>query len=91
MSRIAAQAKRWHFTHPTEADRTQHGAVRAAGEFLRRHSDSLRAVATPTNTTQLAVSAIEVHDAFLEHDQNGGTTIIDPPIAAIRVELTRRR
>lgn len=88
---IAAQARRWQFSHPTEADRTQHAAVRAAAVFIRRHSDSWLAVAAPTDTTQLAVSAIEVHDAFIGHDQNGETTIIVPPIEAVRVELTRRR
>ena len=88
---IAAQAKRWRFSHPTEGERTQHAAVRAAAVFIRRHADSLPAAAAPANTTQLAVSAIEVHDAFIEHDQNGGTSIIDPPIEAVRVELTRRR
>jgi hypothetical protein len=88
---IAARATRWEFRYPTEADRTQHAAVRAAAVFLQQQSGALPEAASPTNATQLAVSAIEVHDAFIERDQGGEARVVAPPLEAVRVELTRRR
>ena len=78
---IARQAQRWRFSFPTEADRRQHNAVRAAAAFLFDHPDVLPGGAA--NTTRLAVAAVEVHDAFLGCDE-----VTDESI--IRVEVTRR-
>jgi hypothetical protein len=63
---IARQARRWRFSFPTRADRRRHDAVRAAATFLDEHRGLLPEGAAPTNATQLAVRAVEIHDAFLE-------------------------
>ena len=72
---IAARALRWKFTYPTDIDRAQHQAVRAAAAYIRDGND------LPT-TTQIAVLAVEVHAAFLGNDH--------PSPKAVRAELTLR-
>jgi Fe-S-cluster containining protein len=66
---IARQARRWRFSFPTEADRTEHDSVRAVATFFREHADLRPDGVAPTNTTQLAVLAIELHDAFVRRDE----------------------
>jgi hypothetical protein len=66
--RIARQAGRWEFSFPTQTDRDQHDAVRAAVAYLEEHADELPDVVAPRNATQLAVRAIESHDQFLRGD-----------------------
>ncbi len=80
---IARQAARWEFTYATEADRARHDASRAAARFLRTHPDVLGDGASAPTATQLAVSAIEIHDLFLD----------DRPQSPdeVRVEVRRRR
>jgi uncharacterized protein len=51
-SAIAVQARRWRFDFPTDADRVQHGAVRAAGRAAREREP---------NPTQRAVLAIRTY------------------------------
>ncbi|MDQ1521346.1 MAG: uncharacterized protein QOI55_2419 [Actinomycetota bacterium] len=88
---IAQRARRWRFGFPTQADRNQHAAVRAAAKFLHDHADLLADVAEPANATQLAVLAIEIHDAFLRRDEDtGDTTVADPDAEVVRAEVTRR-
>lgn len=60
---IARRAQRWRFSFPTRADRDLHDVVRATATFLHEHPEPDAAV--PTNTTQLAIRAIETHDAFV--------------------------
>jgi Fe-S-cluster containining protein len=89
---IARQVRRWRFSFPTEADRNQHDAVRAAATFVRERADFLPDGSVPANATQLAVLAIEIHDTFLRHDEHPGrTTVVEPDPEAVRVEVTRRR
>ena len=78
---IAARARRWSFTHPTDADRSRHDAVRAAAVFLRAHSELMPS--DITTQTQLAVLAVEAHGVFLDRAD-------DPTAEDVRVELTRR-
>jgi catechol 2,3-dioxygenase-like lactoylglutathione lyase family enzyme len=52
---IAIRAARWHFRHPTAADRHAHDAVRAAAVSLRARDG------TPAmSNTQLAVRAVDI-------------------------------
>ncbi|MEW6477322.1 MAG: YkgJ family cysteine cluster protein [Actinomycetota bacterium] len=51
---IAARARRWSFTFPTDDDRRRHAAVRTA--VRRVHA---------TSVTELAVRAVESHEEFL--------------------------
>jgi len=88
---IARRARRWRFSFPTEADRNRRDAVRAAAAFLQDRSGLLPSGAVPRNTTQLAVLAIELHEAFLRRDEDTGqTTVVDPDPDVVRVELLRR-
>ena len=79
---IARQTRRWRFSFPTQADRDHRDAIRVAATFLRTHPDVLPHGAA-CNTTQLAVLAIEVHEAFLGRDAKTDE-------AVIRVEVKRR-
>lgn len=88
---IARQVRRWQFGFPTEADRNQSGAVRAAASFLRERAGSLPDGSAPASATHLAVLAIEIHDMFLRHEEAGRTTLVDPDPEAVRVEIARRR
>ncbi len=84
---IARQARRWQFRFPTEADRLQHEAVRAAATFLDQHPELLPDGAVPTNATQLAVRAIEIHDAFLRYNEDTAqTVVVDPDHMVVRAE-----
>jgi Fe-S-cluster containining protein len=76
---IAERARRWRFSFPTEADRTEHDAVRAAATFL----DEYHGEAVPSGVTERAVLTIEIHDMFLDRS-------VDPEPEAVRIELVRR-
>lgn len=56
---IGDRARRWRFSHPTEADRLQHDAVRAAARLLQEQTGEPSDRTVSTNPTQLAVRAIE--------------------------------
>jgi uncharacterized protein len=70
---IALQARRWRFSF-SGGDR-QYEAAHGAAKYLQNHADG------PTTSTQLAVTAIELHDEFLNGEP-------DPQI--IQVMLTCR-
>jgi len=71
-TQIAQQARRWRFDFPTQTALDQRDAVRAAATFIEQHPDTLPEGATPSNGTQRAVLAIELHAAFLrERTPNG--------------------
>lgn len=88
---ISRRARRWRFTHSTPADRVEHEAVRAAARFLDEHRRDLPDPAARASATQRAVLAVEVHDLFLHRDSAGGDmTIVEPDVADVRAEITRR-
>ncbi len=63
--------------HETASD--LRGAVRAAARFLVDNPDRVPDRLAPRTSTQLAVLAIEIHDAFLHcDDTTGRTTVVDP-------------
>ena len=79
---IADQARRWRFDFPSQSDREQHDAVRAAAAFVRSHPDVLPGGGV-ASSTQLAVAAVVVHEAFLGLDETTDESVI-------RVEVSRR-
>ena len=88
---IAERARRWQFSFPTEADRAEHDSVRAAASFLDNHPGLFPDGAAPNNVTQLAVISIEMHDSFLQRDQQTNqTTVVEPDSKVVRFELMRR-
>ncbi len=57
---IAERARRWRFEHPSELDRAEHDAVRAAAASAQEHWDELPPRERPVNRTQVAVAAVRV-------------------------------
>lgn len=53
---IADQARRWVFSHPTNADLTLHDSVKATAVVLHKDAQNSRVA----NATQLAVMAVEM-------------------------------
>ena len=66
---IAERVRAWQFEYPTEVDSREHEAVRAAGRFLKEHSDSLREIDIQDSPLQLALLAVRFFKFFL----NGAT------------------
>jgi hypothetical protein len=88
---ITLRTRRWRFSYPGSSDRAQHDAVRAAATFLDEHREALPKDAVPTNPTQLAVLAIEIHEEFLARDdQTGDATVIEPDVDVVRMALDRK-
>ena len=69
---ITRQARRWKFTHPTQDDRDQHAAVRAAARFLRERGECFPGGSGPRSPVQLALLALTVHEVFLETGDASG-------------------
>jgi Fe-S-cluster containining protein len=89
---ITRRARRWEFKYADEAAGIEHDAVRAAASFLDAHVDLLRDAGIPTNPTQLAVLAIELHDLFLGQDERtGATNVVEPDAGVVRAALPRRQ
>jgi Fe-S-cluster containining protein len=88
---IAQRARRWRFDFPTEVDQNERDAVRSAARFVQEHEDLLPEGSAPTNATQVAVLAVEAHEAFLRHDTDTGrATAVNPGVDDVRVVLTHR-
>ena len=63
---ITRRARRWKFSHPTQDDRDEHAAVRAAARFVRERGDCFPDGAAPRDPVHVALLAIKVSDVFLE-------------------------
>src|SRR4051812_14215223 len=87
---ITARTRRWRFDFRSADDGVQHGAVRAAAQFVQEHPEVLADTDSPLNSTQLAVLAIRAHDAFVSHDEAGAVVVIEPTVEDVRVVLRRR-
>jgi hypothetical protein len=88
---IARRARRWRFEFPTEADRTDQRAVRAAVVFVDRHRQVLPDSAS-ASPTQLAATAVAVAGAFVERDTDGATVrLVEPDPHQVGLELTPRQ
>jgi Fe-S-cluster containining protein len=85
---VANRARRWKFSYPTESDRDQHSAVRAATKFLTERAECFPN-GVPNNSTQLAILAIKVYEVFLEYvnkPSKPGHLPPDPEIAQAVVD-----
>jgi Fe-S-cluster containining protein len=77
-AQIARQARRWRFSFPTQADRDRQDAVRTAASFLGQQESPEPGRGAPMGATQLAVRAIEIHDAFRgPGEKTDRTAIVD--------------
>ena len=62
---IDKRVREWRFSYPSNLDRREHEAVRAAASFLREHRDSFN-VRIPASAMGIAVFAIKAYAIFLE-------------------------
>jgi len=69
---ITRQARRWKFSHPTQDDRDQHAAVRAAARFLRERGECFPDGSGPRGPVQVALLALTVYEVFLEPGGKSG-------------------
>jgi Fe-S-cluster containining protein len=89
---IARQSERWAFDIPTPGDRTALDAVKGAARYLSEHSHELERLLGSLSPTQLAVLAVELHEAFLEIAIPDGQLRLKVPDAhEVQIELERRR
>jgi uncharacterized protein len=63
---IAAQVRRWRFSHASGEDRKQHDAVLAAVRFIREQPGCLPSEAARRQPIRIATLAVAVHEKFLE-------------------------
>jgi len=90
-SPVARRARRWRFDHPSELDDVEHAAVQAAARFIQDQDDLLPERVRPGSPVQLAVLAIDAHDAFLGRDRGTGlVAVVEPEPDEVRVTLARR-
>jgi len=88
---IRDRARRWQFSYAAPADERRHAAVRAAATYLREHPDLLGDEMLPTDPTQLAVLAAEIHAVFIVADAvTGEPAIIEPDAGTVRDAVERR-
>jgi Fe-S-cluster containining protein len=87
---IAERVRRWRFSYPTETDRVEHDAVRAAALFLDDHPElSPHGGTGPATSTGRAVAAVAVHDVFLDHGSEP-PAIVRPEPEMVAVAFSRR-
>jgi Fe-S-cluster containining protein len=89
---IMQRSRCWQFEYAGEDDRVEHDAVRAAASFLSMHPELLRDAGLPSNETQVAAFAIEIHDVFLHRDERSGQlTVVRPETSVVRAALPPRQ
>jgi Fe-S-cluster containining protein len=89
---IAKRARRWRFDVAAESEGVEHDALRAAARFVRWRGDLLPEGVVPANATQRAVLAIELHEAFLGHDDvTDRDVVVIPDAESIEAVLNERR
>jgi hypothetical protein len=90
---ITRQARRWKFSHPTQDDRDQHAAVRAAARFMRERAKCFPGGAGPRDPVQVALLALKVYEVFLKSGDESGATgrsSSDLDIARAMIEASER-
>jgi Fe-S-cluster containining protein len=87
---LARRVRRWRFAYPTEVDRIEQDAVRAAAVFLASHPEAFPD-GRAARGADLAAVAVEAHGAFLAHQPgSAGPVVVDPEPETVRVHLRRR-
>jgi uncharacterized protein len=89
---INRRIMRWEFSYPTDLDRREHLAVKAAAAFIQKHPDSFPGGRAPSNPSQLAILAIKVYEVFLEKDGGAtetGSASVNASIAGAIVDACR--
>jgi uncharacterized protein len=73
----------WRFEYPTETDRREQRAVRAAANFLRQHPVRFPGGHVPSRASDIAVLAVKTYEVFLDEPGDARAT------AAAIVEAAR--
>lgn len=73
-STINQRIQHWQFSYPTERDRDEHKAVRAAARFIRENASSFPGGRVPDNPSELAILAVKVYDVFLGKHKSANAT-----------------
>lgn len=63
---INARVARWRFEYPTDTDRDEQRAVRAAAAYLRQHPVRFPGGRIPSRPSEIAVLAVKAYTVFLE-------------------------
>jgi Fe-S-cluster containining protein len=83
--RINSRVEEWSFDYPTQRDREEHEAVRAAARFIQKNAALFPGGKVPENPSQLAILAIKVYRVFLVQ----APTTVPATIAQAVVEQSR--
>jgi hypothetical protein len=82
---LAEQVHRWRFDLDTPRDRASRDAVLAAVAFLEAHPECFEPGRNPVNAVQRSVTALAVHDLFLD----GEGRVVEPDVDTVRAALER--
>ncbi len=63
---INARVARWRFEYPTDTDRDEQRAVRAAAAYLRQHPVRFPSGRIPSRPAEIAVLAVKTYAVFLD-------------------------
>jgi hypothetical protein len=74
----------WRFEYPTDNDRREQRAVRAAANFLRQHPVRFPGGRVPSRASEVAVLAVKTYEVFLDDPRD------DAEIAAAIVDAARK-
>ncbi len=80
--RIAQRVRSWKFSYPTERDRDEHLAVKAAAKFIQEHAECFPGGKIPKTASQLAILAIKVYDIFLKKQWKSDKAIAEAVVTA---------
>ena len=87
---IARRVRRWRFDHPTDLDRVEHGATRAAAQFIRAHRDELPVESRPESVTGVAIAALAIYRSFVGVDSDEHRPrVVTPSVEEVRVAIGR--
>ncbi len=62
---VNRRVRQWRFQYPTPRDQIEQQAVNDAHAFIERHGHLIGAAQRPTQPTQMALLALQVHELFL--------------------------
>jgi uncharacterized protein len=80
---INERVARWRFDYPSESDRREQDAVRAAADYLRQHPVRFPNGRVPSRPSDIAVLAVKTYRVFLDPPAN------DPEIVRAIIEANR--
>jgi len=71
---ITQRSRHWEFSYPTQKDRDEYSAVKAAATFTQGHACCFPGGKVPNDPSQLAILAIKVYTVFLNNNAEPGRT-----------------